>query len=48
MQKYTLPTLQQHEHVFIAHSMPVVVVAWFFYCVIQTIRHPQTFLCILP
>ena len=29
MQKCTLFTLQQHVQIFIAHSKPVVVVAWF-------------------
>ena len=28
MQKCTVPTLQQHVDIFIAHSMPVVIVAW--------------------
>ena len=28
MEKCTLPTLQQHVDIFIAHPMPVVIVAW--------------------
>ena len=40
MQKCTLPTLQQHVHVFIAHCGSALLG---YYCAIQTIRHPQTF-----